>query len=288
MERQTRQRNTVGAPASVSGITLFSGEQASLTLRPADAGDGLRFRRTDLEGNPAVPVGLAAVTDNSRHTVIADPESGVQVHTVEHVLSALAGLGITDAWLDLDGQELPIGDGSATLFTEAILQAGIRPLAGRIEAIVVREPLVVEENGSRIELLPDDRAGATYEYRLDYGPGSPIIAHDAVFRLDGGSSSYTEQIAPARTFSTYEEAHRLREAGHFTHLTPAEMLVIDSSGPIDNALRFPDEPARHKLLDLIGDLALAGRPIQGRVVAIRSGHSLNYRAARALVAHDDG
>lgn len=289
---------TLSQPAMVGGMTLFTAAAASLIIRPAPAGHGIVFRRTDLPDQPRIPALVRHVVPESRHTVLsADPANRAApvIHTVEHVLSALAGLGITDALLDLHGQEVPIGDGSAAPFVQALQEAGVRRVAAdgpMPEPIVVREPITVTDarGDGRIEALPPlpGEQALDLSYDLDYGPNSPLPPQRATLRLDaaGGADAYAAQIAPARTFCLAEEAQAMRKMGFFKHLEPKDMLVIGEDGrPIDNALRFPDEPARHKLLDLLGDLSLTGRPIIGRITASRSGHALNHEMARKLLAH---
>lgn len=298
-------RATLASPALLAGVTLFTAAHCSLVIRPAPGGHGVVFRRTDLPDQPRIPALVTHLIPESRHTVLAaDPSdrsaaaspTGTVVHTVEHILSALAAMGVTDALIDLHGPEVPIGDGSATLFTDAIAAAGVRELPGAeagTAPIRVRERIEVADRSASIEILPPE-GGADWldlEYRLDYGASSPIPAQRAVFRLTPGAAAndaaqYRREVAPARTFCLLEEAQAMQKMGLFRHLRPSDMLVIGEDGrPIDNQLRFADEPARHKLLDLLGDLALTGRPIIGRVIASRSGHALNHEAARRLLAH---
>ncbi len=289
---------TLSQPAMVGGVTLFTAAATSLIIRPAPAGHGIVFRRTDLPDQPRIPALVRHVVPESRHTVLSpDPadRAAPVIHTVEHILSALAGLGITDALLDLQGQEVPIGDGSAAPFVQALRDAGVCRVASDApepEPIIIREPITVTDDRGegRIEALPPlpGEHALDLSYDLDYGPTSPLPAQRATLRLDaaGGADTYAAQIAPARTFCLAEEAQAMRKMGFFKHLEPRDMLVIGEDGqPIDNALHFPDEPARHKLLDLLGDLALTGRPIVGRIAASRSGHALNHEMARKLLAH---
>ncbi|MBX3358616.1 MAG: UDP-3-O-acyl-N-acetylglucosamine deacetylase [Phycisphaeraceae bacterium] len=296
-------RLTLASPATVRGTTLFTAADTAVTLHPAPAGHAMVIRRADLPGAPEFPAIAEHVAPDSRHTVIAaDPSAkpapaSACVHTTEHVLSALAGLGITDALIEVRGPEIPIGDGSAAPFVEAILGAGISParpddrFAETPRAIVIPRPLSVRDGAAMIEAFPpastDGAPVLDIEYRLDYGPGSPIPAQQARLRIDHSNpsvSGYGADIAPARTFCLAKEAEAMRAMGLFLHLTPRQMLVIGADGaPIDNSLRFADEPARHKLLDVLGDLALVGAPLVGRIVATRSGHALNHTMSRAIL-----
>jgi UDP-3-O-acyl N-acetylglucosamine deacetylase len=291
-------RRTPRQAASVQGLGLFTGAPSRVTIRPAAMGTGIRFHRTDLAATrpgrqvPSVLAAIGNVVSEQRRTVLqadrADGE-GCRVETVEHILSALAGLGITDAHIDVDGPEIPIGDGSSLPFERA-LTAGGTEVVGGLESAPARisQPLAVSEKGGQIDVLPGvpGAEGCEYIYRLDYGPGSPIPPQEARFFLPraGDVGGYAERVAPARTFSTLAEAQAMRRMGLFTQFTPRDLLVIAPYGPIDNTLRFANEPAMHKLLDMVGDLSLAGRPIIGRVVASRSGHALNHEMARALAA----
>jgi UDP-3-O-[3-hydroxymyristoyl] N-acetylglucosamine deacetylase len=285
-------RRTPTASARVEGLGLFTGRRASVAIHPASGGDGIFFRRLDLPGKPLVTAAISNVVSEQRRTVLqADPaQGGARVETVEHILSALAGLGITDALIEVDGPEIPIADGSALPFTQALSAVGTTVLSGVAPApIRVDRPLTVGERGGQIDVLPLDAgtpAGCEFVYRLDYGPASPVAAHEARFFLPlaGGATAYIRNVAPARTFSTLAEAQAMRSMGLFTQFTPRDLLVIGPDGPIDNTLRFPWEPAMHKLLDMVGDLSLCGRPVVGRIVATRSGHALNHELARALAA----
>lgn len=316
---------------SISGRGLFTGVPAEVTLHPAPAGHGVRFRRADLtgEGGCAFAATVGHVSPEARRTVLAADPDGVRaavsaggpsaagslatVQTVEHLLSALVGLGITDMLVEVRGPEIPAGDGSSRDFVEAALGVGLVEAAATPGAegpapVVVIEPIRVCEGGSVIEALPlspTERAAAAagegpaafYTYNLDYS-NFPIaaLAEAACRRIPPQGASialpliadaqsrerYAREVAPARTFCLAEEAQAMRSAGMFTHLTPRDMLVIGDDGPIDNRYRLDGEPARHKLLDLIGDLALCGRPIVGRIVATRTGHAQNHEMARRL------
>lgn len=273
------QQRTVGAPTKISGRGLFTGQSVTATIHPADADSGISFKRSDLPGGEPIPAHVDHVVSRPRRTALQMGDAVVE--TVEHCLSGLVGLGVDNALVEVDGPELPAGDGSAMPFVTAIENAGTVEQDAPRRTLVVTEPITIREGDAMIAAFPNGGAGMDVLYDLDYGPSSVIGRQIHAFTLE--PESYTEKIAPARTFSTLADAEKLREAGLFTHLTPKEMLVIGESGPIDNAFRFEDEPVRHKLLDLIGDLALVGRPLCGRVVASRSGHHLNQRMAKALL-----
>lgn len=290
-------RRTLARPATLRGVGLFSARPAALRLVPAPPGAGLAFRRTDLPNAATIPAHIARLCDQpqlaglppalrARNTILWAPPATVL--TTEHILSALAGLGITDALIELDAPEIPIADGSARPFTEAILDAGIIDHGEPLPSLVVEREITVRDPAGGeafITASPRSEPGCEFLYELDYGPGAPIPPQRAAVVLAPETAAdYAERVAPARTFCLQQEAEAMRAMGLFQHLTPRDMLVLGPDGPIDNTLRFDDEPARHKLLDLIGDLALAGRPIQARITARRSGHALNQAMAKALLA----
>lgn len=289
-------RRTLRAPATLAGRGLFTGAPAEVTILPRSE-PGIVFRRADLPGAPPVPALASHVGSDprlpGRNTILSlDPSrapgaDNPSVLTVEHVMSALAGLGVTDADVRLSAPELPISDGSALDFCRVVAAAGTTD-AGAVDPIVVTERLVVRDERAGAEIVadpPEGRGGSpglVLSYTLEYSAGGPARQ---TFACTLDPATYARDVAPARTFCLRREAEALRAAGLFAWVTPRDMLVLDESGsPIDNALRFPDEPARHKLLDLLGDLALAGAPIVGRISATRSGHALNAAMARLLLA----
>ena len=292
------QTRTLAKPVHFTGTGLFCPAACEATIRPAtDPSRGLIFRRVDLPGSPEIPVHHRHVIARERQTVLALGEvrgssPAPSVQTIEHILSALAGCGINAALIDISGPEVPMMDGSSKPFTDALLKAGIVPIAGHtVQPIVVGAPVDIREGAARIQALPFEPAKApttpTLEitYALEFDAGEPIPSQTAYFELvhtQPDADLYAAQIAPARTFCTEAQARLMAAAKLHTHLSPRDVLVISASGPIDNTLRFADEPARHKVLDVIGDLTLAGRPIHGRIIANRSGHALNQRLAAAL------
>lgn len=253
-----------------------------MTIRPAEAGEGVRFVRTDLPGLPEIPALVEHVVPRPRRTALQAGEAVVE--TVEHCLSALAGLGVDNARIEIDAPETPAVDGSASPFVAAIQNAGLVEQDEERNPLVVREPIMIREGDATIAAFPNAGACMDLLFDLDYGGRGPIGRQIHAFTLE--SQSYVEKIAPARTFALLEEAESMREHGLCAHLTPRDMLVLGDAGPIDNALRFDDEPVRHKLLDLIGDLSLVGRPVHARIVASRSGHALNHRLAQAMLEQE--
>lgn len=287
---QALQR-TLARAARVEGVGLFSAARVGVTLLPAEPGHGVAFRRTDVPDAAPIPASTDHVEPRPRRTALKGP--GGAVETVEHLLSALAGMGVDNALIEVHGPELPIGDGSALLWTRAIDDAGIVEQPAPRRVIAPAQPMTVQEGAASIAYVPPpagDTSGVLeLTYVLDYGEqpeqiGGPSPIHRQAFTCVVDPARYVRDVAPARTFSTLAEAQAAHAAGMFRHLSTSDLLVIGARGPIDNAYRFPDEPARHKVLDLLGDLTLAGGPIAGRVIAVRSGHALNQAMARALRA----
>lgn len=277
------RQHTLSQKTEFRGTGLFSGADVTATLLPAEPDAGITFRRTDLPGRPTTRAHIDEALDRPRRTALRVGNESIE--TVEHCLAALVGLGIDNAVIELNGPELPAGDGSADPFVRAIESVGIKEQAAPRRPLVISESFTVRDGDVTAAAIPSDASGMELMYVLDYGERSTIPPQICNFTLDTQTRGnvFSRQIAPARTFSTLTEAEEAQRAGMFKHLTPRDMLVIGPQGPVDNQYRFADEPARHKLLDLMGDLALVGRPIRGRVVAVRSGHAINRKLARELV-----
>lgn len=276
-------QRTLKSPASIEGVGLFTAAPSRCVIHPAEVDHGLVFVYNGLE----IPVNAGNITHAPVHPAFvgvsprcsALTRGGSTVWLVEHVLSALGGLGVTSATIEVDHCELPIMDGSSLPFVQAIVLAGVQDQGVGLDGIPVREPVRVEQDDAWIEVLPAE--SCSYEYSIDYGSDSPIVP--ATVGWDGDGDEYTRRVAPARTFCLKHEAEALQGAGLFGHLEPGDMLVLDESGPIENTLRDEHECAHHKLLDLIGDVMLAGRPIVGRIRAYKSGHALAHEFVRAVL-----
>jgi UDP-3-O-[3-hydroxymyristoyl] N-acetylglucosamine deacetylase len=286
---------SLAAPAHFEGAGLFTAAPARLSVHPAQPGAGIRFTRLDAPHAGEMPALVAHVALPgtgplaklpSRNTVLLAPPACF-VATIEHVMSALVGLGIADASVTIAGPEVPILDGSAVPFADAIMKVSVAA-TDRRRPIELREAVTVTDGkGGTITATPRATPGTRYEYQLDYTPVVRGFRQAAAWdsAWPDAPDRYLGQIAPARTFCLAQEAAALRAAGLFTHLTPRDMLVIgDDAKPVDNAFRMEDEPARHKLLDLIGDLGLLGRPLQADVVSVRGGHALTHALCRAVLA----
>jgi len=274
-----RLQRTIGRPVSVEGVGYWSGRGNRVVLEPAAAGSGVVFVRADLGEGVRIPaVARCRVEASSRTNLVA---AGGRVEMVEHVLSALAGLAVDCCVVRVYGEEMPGLDGSALAFVEAIDAAGSAELADPVDPIVVAETIRVGDADAWIEAAPPRFAGLSVEYELDYGPG-PIGRQTFTGHVD--PDVYRRGLAAARTFLPQADAERLRAAGRGLAATTGDLLIFGPDGPIGNALRWPDECARHKVLDLVGDLSLAGRPIHAHVRACRSGHRLNGAMAACLAA----
>ena len=261
---------------------LHTGAAATLRVGPAPADSGVVFVRTDLPGKPRIPISVDRVVDRGRRTALA--EGAAEIHTVEHLLSACHGMQVDDLVVEIDGVEVPGMDGSALPFAEMLKRAVPVeiPDAPRRE-LLLRGPEGVVERGTDATLsaLPWDR-GLQLSYTLDYGPGAPFAPQHV--SLGVTPEAYMAEIAPARTFVLEIEAKKLREMGLGKGATTENTLVIGPGGPADNRLRFPDEYARHKTLDLMGDLFLLGADLKAHVTAVRSGHGANASLVKRLTA----
>ncbi len=276
-------QQTLARPVTVSGKGLLLGKPVDLVIVPAPAGEGIVFERTDIEPNVQIPALVSNATNRARRTTLFSDD--VTIETVEHLMSALCGLCIDNAVIRLDGPEVPCGDGSSMPFVEQILAAGTveQDLPRRI--MKVTEPICLQDGDAMIAAFPSHEEGLHVVYDLDYGEASSRIERQTQ-AWHSASGTYATDVAPARTFSLQEEAQALQSQGMCTHLSPSDILVIGEEGPIDNVFRFDNEPVRHKILDIIGDLYLCGAFIQGRIVASRSGHSLNRKLCKAILEQD--
>ena len=269
-------QQTLARSASLAGTSLHTGGKVTLTLRPAAPDSGLKFKRTDLPDEPIIDAHIDHVKTVERATTLGD--GGVKVHTVEHVLSALAGMGIDNALIEMDANEPPIGDGSAQPYVELIRRCGHAPQDAARGVFEVREPLHIEtKGGSLMTVVPGDgfRVSCT-----QVGPGGRFTQYHST---EVTPEIYEKEIAPARTFTFYEDIQPLMDKGLIKGGSLENAVVVRGDSVLSkDPLRYPDEFARHKILDVIGDLALLGRRIRGHVIAVRPGHAPNAELTRAL------
>ena len=268
-------QHTLRRPVSCAGIGLHSGNKVSLSLKPAPAGFGIRFRRADL-GGLEIPARVSHVRGIHYATGLTRDVGSVE--TVEHLLAALSGLGIDNAVVELSQPEVPIMDGSAAPFVYLIQEAGIRSLGVARKRMRVVRPVTVAEGDKSIAVYPSDDFRISYTISFDH----PLLRHQA-FSTRVNAEIFSEQIAPARTFGFLNEVERLRQAGLAQGGSLENAIVLGETGVLNNPLRFDDEFVRHKMLDAIGDLSLAGHPILGHLVVHRGGHALHTKLAAALL-----
>ncbi len=275
---QYRLQRTLARPAEVRGIGYLTGQDVRLRFRPAPASTGVVFVRTDLGPHACVPAAVEHVTGTQRRTTLGQPP--VCIGLVEHVLAALNGLHIDNCVIELDAPEPPGLDGSAGAFVRALTEAGIIVQPERRTLWSVDRPVIVGARDATLALHPAQGPGLRVTYLLDYGLRSPIGRQ--MFTADVTPAAFRREIATCRTFLLEEEAHALRQQGLGSRTQVTDLLVYGPRGPIGNRLRFADEPARHKVLDILGDLALLGHDLCGHVVGYRSGHPLNVELVRQL------
>ena len=269
-------QHTLAKAASVTGTSLHTGEKVTLTLKPSDPNTGLRFRRVDLEDQPFIEARVENVQTVERATTLA--QGSVKVHTVEHVISALTGLGGDNAIIEMDANEPPIGDGSARPYVECVKKAGVVRQEVLRRVFEVREPIHLEtKSGSLLTIVPDKK----FRVSVTQAGGHPQFTQ--FYSVEVTPETYEREIAPARTFVHYEDVQPLLEKGLIKGGSLENAIVLRGDAILSKEpLRFPEELARHKILDLIGDLMLSGKRIMGHVIAVKPGHGPNTEMARKL------
>jgi UDP-3-O-acyl N-acetylglucosamine deacetylase len=273
-----RNQRTIGRAVEVQGIGFLTGQDVRLRFRPAPGSSGVVFVRTDLGPQACIAASVENVTGTNRRTTLGD--APLCVGLVEHVLAALSGLHIDNCFVELDAPEPPGLDGSAGAFVRALERAGTVMQSERRAIWGTDRPIVVTGQDATLALHPMAEPGLRVSYLLDYGLRSPIGRQ--TFTADVNPSSFARGIASCRTFLLEEEAFEPRDQGLGRRTQVTDLLIFGPHGPIDNRLRFADEPSRHKVLDILGDLALLGHDLNGHIVAYRSGHPLNVELVRAL------
>lgn len=253
-----------------------------LALCPAPPGSGIRFVRVDLPHRPEIPARVEHVVSSRYATVLG--WDGVVVSTVEHLLGALWAMGVDNVRVELDGPEVPVGDGSALPFVEMIRRAGLCEQPYPRSPLAVREPVEVRSGGGELCVLPSEELEVTCTIHFER---HPLAIQSRYLRLC--PEEFVREIAPARTFAPLEEVEVLRRHGLAQGGSLDNAVVFDHRGVLNaGGLRFPDEPVRHKMLDLLGDLCLLGRPLRGHLLAYRCGHELNHRLVRLLASLPGG
>ena len=270
-------QHTLTKAAGLSGTSLHTGAKVTLKFQPAPIDHGIKFKRKDLADEPTVDASIANLKTVERATTIG--EGAVRVHTVEHVLAALSAMGVDNVIVEMDANEPPIGDGSAAPYVEVIKRAGTSAQEAPRRFFDVREPLHVEsKTGSLLVLLPDDR------FRISCTQAGPNNRFTQFFSTEITPTIFEREIAPARTFVYYEDVASLMEKNLIKGGSLENAIVVRGESVLSKEpLRFDDEFARHKVLDIIGDLALVGTRLRGHVIAVKPGHSANAELARAIV-----
>jgi len=271
-------QKTIEREAKISGKGMFSGKDSKVTFKPACEDTGVVFVRTDGAESVRIPAQVSNVAQRSRRTTLKN--GSVSIETVEHCLAAVFSMEIDNLIIEVDGPELPAADCSSSEFLKVLKQAGLVEQKSVRKEFVIKEPVSISSGDAYIYALPCSGDGLNVTYDLDYGGHTGVGRQ--IYSCRVTPESFEKNLASARTFLLEAEAKQFQARGMGSHLSPRDILVIDSDGPIKNSFRFPNECVRHKILDLLGDLSLAGYHINGRIVAYRSGHSLNQQLALKL------
>jgi len=268
-------QQTLNRPAAFSGIGLHSGNRVNMTILPAPANSGVRFRRVDLDGKPEIEARVENVGDTNRSTTLA--KGNVRVHTVEHVLAALAGYGVDNAIVELDANEPPIGDGSSREFCRIIQAAGIVPQAEKRESFTPTEPIELQSGDTVMTLFPYDG------FKLTCTSADKEGRFTQFYSTDLTPTSWEKELAHARTFCFYEEIEFLFKNGLIKGGSLENAIVIrDDAVLTTEPLRYNEEFVRHKMLDIVGDLSLVGRPVRGHLIAVKPSHAANCEFAKLV------
>ena len=266
---------TIGKEVSIQGIGLHTGENVRLTFKPAKANSGIIFRRVDLPNAPEILPIIQKVGDLVRCTTIQSGD--VKIHTVEHVLSTLAGMGIDNIIVELNAEETPLLDGSAKYFAHLLREAGVVELDAERKVFKLTKSISIAQGNRSLQALPYDGLKITCTSADDYGH------HFQTLTLDINPDTYINEIAPARTFAVYEDIEPLLKAGKIKGASlDAAVLIKGDQILSKEPLRFTDEFVRHKILDILGDLSLLGMSLQCHITAVRPGHALNAELTRKI------
>jgi UDP-3-O-[3-hydroxymyristoyl] N-acetylglucosamine deacetylase len=272
-----RFETTIQRPVEAHGIGLHSGVQVSIRVLPAPVSTGIVFVRTDLDNFP-IPASWRHVARVSYATSLM--RQGVLISTTEHLLSVFYSCGIDNAYIEINNLEVPILDGSGLPFLELIKEAGVRHYRRKRRYLRIRRPITVEDRSKRISILPDDSFRLTCEIRYDH----PLVGRQSL-EMEVTPDRYADEIAPARTFGFLYELDQMRNMGLIRGASLDNAVCFDRDTVMNpDGLRFPNECCRHKALDLIGDLALIGKPLLGHVIAERAGHAMHAQLVSRLMS----
>nr|MBU1328270.1 UDP-3-O-acyl-N-acetylglucosamine deacetylase [Candidatus Omnitrophota bacterium] len=272
------QQRTIKKSVELKGVGLHTGVNVNLKFKPAPTNTGINFIRIDIKDSPMVKADISSIIcqeKSPRRTSIGI--DGVEIHTIEHLMAALWALGIDNIIIEADGPELPGLDGSATGFMEILRKVGIEDQGLPKKIYQIRAPLWAEQDGAMIMVLPDDNFRVSYTLNYEH----PLLKAQYIsFTVD--ENTFAKEISTARTFCLEKEVNELRKKGLGKGANYDNTVVVGEGGVIDNKLRFEDEFARHKILDLLGDLYLLGYNIRGHIIAMRSGHPLNVQLVEKI------
>ncbi len=274
-------QKTVKDKVIFSGIGLHSGKDVTMTLRPADAGTGVVFHRIDLSPSVSIEAVAANVVNTRLSTTIG--KGGAAVSTIEHLMAALNGCGIDNVHVDIDGPEVPIMDGSAAPFVRGIKEVGIRALSRSKKYLVIRKPITVVDGDKKISIIPSRYFRVSFDMRFNH----PVVNNQ--FRsMKFSDEVFERDYAPARTFGFLIEVETLKANGLARGGSLDNAVVIGDDGILnEGGLRYPDEFVRHKIMDSVGDLYLAGYSLVGHVKAYKSGHDLNHKLVTEILSRPD-
>lgn len=275
-----RKQRTLVRPVTFSGIGVHTGQEVNMRFCPAEENSGVNFKRIDLPDQPIIPASVKNVCDTARSTTIGIANN--RIHTVEHVLAAVRAYEIDNLLIEVSNIEPPISDGNSISFVEMIESAGIAEQQAKVPIVKIETPIYWSEKDIHLVALPHD--GYKLSYTLNY-PDTQVLR--AQFHsIELSPANFKKEIAPCRTFSLYNEVAILMERGLIKGGSLDNAVVIKDNAILSkNGLHFPDEMARHKILDMIGDLALVGVPFHAHVIAIRAGHASNYQLAKKIYEH---
>jgi len=270
-------QQTLKQNVSYSGIGLHSGNRVDMTFLPAPANSGIRFRRVDLEGKPEIEARIENVSETTRSTMLA--KGNIKIQTVEHVLSAFSGLGIDNAIIELDSNEPPIADGSSREYCRMIQTAGVTTLAEKREIFPIKASIEVQQGDTSLAIFPHETL------KISCTSADKDGRFTQYFSLDVSPETWEKELAAARTFCFYEEIEFLIKSGLIRGGSLENAVVIREDAVLTNEpLRYNEEFVRHKILDIIGDLSLVGKPVTGHIVAIKPSHAANCELARQISA----
>ena len=274
-----KMQHTLKDEIEFSGIGLHTGRPVNVRITPSGADTGIRFFRKDLPGSPCIKAVSANVISTSYATTIG--VKGASVSTIEHLMAAFYGMGVDNAIVELDGPEVPIMDGSAVDFIGMIESSGLMPLPALRQYLVIKKPIRVSEDDKYIFLLPPDDMEFTIDYSIDFA--HPFLTKQSFSRLFS-QDVFRKELGSARTFGFLKDVEALRANGLARGGSLENAIVISDTEILnEGGLRYPDEFVRHKVLDMMGDIALVGAPVIGQLIAYRSGHSLNHKLAQKVL-----